>query len=270
MSAKQSVTLADIVGCIEDFASPGLQEKWDNTGWQLCPHSPSSPCTGVMLCLDVTPEVVAEAEAEGCNLIISHHPLIFKGLRQITGASPVERAVISAISGGIAVYSSHTALDSASLGVSHKLGTMLGLEDMSVLSPQPGSPLTGLGVIGRFAAPLTTEAFIHRVKEVYGAPVIRRSAGPEGMTEVSRVALCSGSGGEFVGTAIGKEADAYITSDTRYHDFVDFGKKILMIDTGHFESEICTKSIFSAIISEKFPTFAIRQSRAEQNPVRYV
>lgn len=270
MSAKQSVTLADIVGCIEDFASPDLQEKWDNTGWQLCPHSPSSPCTGVMLCLDVTPEVVAEAEAEGCNLIISHHPLIFKGLRQITGASLVERAVISAISGGIAVYSSHTALDSASLGVSHKLGTMLGLEDMSVLAPQPGSPLTGLGVIGRFAAPLTTDAFIHRVKEVYGAPVIRRSAGPEGMTEVSRVALCSGSGGEFVGTAIGKEADAYITSDTRYHDFVDFGKKILMIDTGHFESEICTKSIFSAIISEKFPTFAVRQSRAEQNPVRYV
>ncbi|MDE6429691.1 MAG: Nif3-like dinuclear metal center hexameric protein, partial [Duncaniella sp.] len=119
MSAKQSVTLADIVGCIEDFASPGIQEKWDNTGWQLCPLPVSTPCTGAMLCLDVTPEVVAEAKAEGCNLIISHHPLIFKGLRHITGASPVERAVISAISGGIAVYSSHTALDSASEGVSH-------------------------------------------------------------------------------------------------------------------------------------------------------
>ena len=88
MSAKQSVTLAEIVGCIEDFASPGLQEKWDNTGWQLCPLSPDAPCTGAMLCLDVTPDVVAEAEAEGCNLIVSHHPLIFKGLRQITGASP--------------------------------------------------------------------------------------------------------------------------------------------------------------------------------------
>ena len=270
MSAKQSVTLADIVGCIENFASPGLQEKWDNTGWQLCPQSPSAPCTGVMLCLDVTPEVVAEAEREGCNLIISHHPLIFKGLRQITGASPVERAVISAISGGISVYSSHTALDSASRGVSHRLGSMLGLQDMSVLDPQPGSPLTGLGVIGHFAEPLTVDEFIRRIKEVYGAEVIRRSAGPEGMKTVSRVALCSGSGGEFIGTAIGLGADAYITSDTRYHDFVDFGKRILMIDTGHFESEICTKSIFSAIISEKFPTFAVRQSRAEQNPVRYV
>ena len=88
--------------------------------------------------------------------------------------------------------------------------------------------------------------------------------------EVRRVALCSGSGGEFVATAIGGGADAYITSDTRYHDFVDFGKAILMVDTGHFESEICTKSIFSDIISEKFPTFAVRQSRAEHNPVRYV
>ncbi len=270
MSAKQPVTLADIVGCIEDFASPGLQEKWDNTGWQLCPLTPDAPCTGVMLCLDVTPEVVAEASAEGCNLIISHHPLIFKGLKHITGASQVERSVISAITGGIAVYSSHTALDSASRGVSHRLGSMLGLADMSVLDPQPGSPETGLGVIGHYPEPIPVADFIRRVKEVYGASVVRRSEGPEGMERVGRVALCSGSGGEFIGTAIARGADAYITSDTRYHDFVDFGKKILMVDTGHFESEICTKSIFSAIISEKFPTFAVRQSRAEQNPVRYV
>lgn len=262
--------ICDIVSAIESFASPGLQEKWDNTGWQLCPLAPEAPCRGVMLCLDVTPDVVAEAAAEGCNLIVSHHPLIFKGLRHITGATPVERAVIAAISGGIAVYSSHTALDSASAGVSHRLGAMLGLEGMSVLDPQPDSPDTGLGVIGEFASPLTVDSFFGRVKEVYGAPTVRRSEGPEGLTEVRRVALCSGSGGEFVGTAIGRGADAYITSDTRYHDFVDFGKAILMVDTGHFESEICTKSIFSDIISEKFPTFAVRQSRAEHNPVRYV
>lgn len=270
MSAKQSVTLADIVGCIEDFASPGIQEKWDNTGWQLCPLPASTPCTGAMLCLDVTPEVVAEAKAEGCNLIISHHPLIFKGLRHITGASPVERAVISAISGGVAVYSSHTALDSASEGVSHRLGSMLGLTGMRVLAPQDGSLTTGLGIVGDYPEAPGIGEFIERVKEVYGAPVVRRSAGREGQERVCRVALCSGSGGEFIGDAIAAGADAYITSDTRYHDFVDHGKEILMVDTGHFESEICTKSIFSDIISEKFPTFAVRQSRAEQNPVRYV
>lgn len=270
MSAKQSVTLAEIVGCIEDFASPGLQEKWDNTGWQLCPLSPDAPCTGAMLCLDVTPDVVAEAEAEGCNLIVSHHPLIFKGLRQITGASLVERAVISAIKAGIAVYSSHTALDSASHGVSRKLGVMLGLESMRVLAPQPGSTDTGLGIVGEYPSPMSVDGFIARVKEVYGAPVVRRSEGPSGLKEIRRVALCSGSGGEFISDAIAAGADAYITSDTRYHDFVDHGRAILMVDTGHFESEICTKSIFSAIISEKFPTFAVRQSHAEHNPVCYV
>lgn len=270
MGAGQNVTLADIVGAIEDFASPGLQEKWDNTGWQLCPLSPSSPCRGVMLCLDVTPEVVDEAIGEGCNLIVSHHPLIFKGLKHITGATPVERAVIAAISGGVAVYSSHTALDSASRGVSRRLGEMLGLGGMEVLVPRAEDPQTGLGVIGEFPRPLSIDDFIGRVKEVYGAAVVRRSDAPAGLSEVRRVALCSGSGGEFVTDAIALGADAYITSDTRYHDFVDFGKDILMVDTGHFESEICTKSIFSAVISEKFPTFAVRQSSAGHNPVRYV
>lgn len=272
MMAKQSpITLADVVGCIEDFASPGLQEKWDNTGWQLCPQSVTAPCTGAMLCLDVTPEVVDEAVAEGCNLIVSHHPLIFKGLRQITGVLPVERAVISAIKSGVAVYSSHTALDSACGGVSHRLGQMLGLGHRRVLVAQPGGDgSVGLGIVGDYDEPIAVDEFIALVKRVYNADAVRRSAGPAGLCEIRRVALCSGSGGEFLPDAIAAGADVYITSDTRYHDFVDFGKSILMVDTGHFESEICTKSIFSEIISEKFPNFAVRQSRAEQNPARYV
>lgn len=87
MSAKQPVTLADIVGCIEDFASPGLQEKWDNTGWQLCPLTPDAPCTGVMLCLDVTPEVVAEASAEAATSSSPTIPL-FSKVSSISPALP--------------------------------------------------------------------------------------------------------------------------------------------------------------------------------------
>ena len=263
-------SLAEIIDCIESFAAPEIQEKWDNTGWQLRPRPIGAECSGLMLCLDVTPDVVAEAAAEGCNLIVSHHPLIFKGLRQITGSTPVERAVIAAISKGISVYSSHTALDSASAGVSHRLGLMLGLKDMTVLSPRQADPQTGLGVVGELPQALSQEQFISLVKAVYVAPTVRRSEGPVTAESVRRVALCSGSGGEFIPDAIAAGADAYITSDTRYHDFVDFGRDILIVDTGHFESEICTKSIFSAIVSEKFPNFAVRQSRAEHNPVRYV
>lgn len=267
-------SLGDIISAIEAFAHPGLQESWDNTGWQLLPVSPDTECSGALLCLDVTPEVVDEAIASGCNLIVSHHPLIFKGLRHITGATQVETAVIRALRADISIYSSHTALDSAPQGVSHYLGDMLGLKDVTVLSPQPASspsaPSTGLGIVGSFPSPLSHIEVIAKVKEVYGSPVVRCSEGHVPATPVRRLALCSGSGGEFIPTAIAAGADAYITSDTRYHDFVDFGKRIFIIDTGHFESEKCTKSIFSTVISEKFPNFAVHTSRTEHNPVNYV
>jgi len=262
--------IADIISLIENFASPSFQENWDNTGWQLCDGPVSNVCSGVMLCLDVTPEVVDEAAGYGCNLIISHHPLLFRGLKQITGSSPAQRALLKAIRAGIYIYSSHTALDSAPSGVSHKLGEMLGLENMRVLSPRPGNTDVGLGVVGEYMEKLSPGEFVKRVKRVYGAETVRVSEGPEGLDGVRSVALCSGSGGEFIPAAVAERADAYITSDTRYHDFVDYGKDILIVDTGHYESEICTKSIFSAIISEKFPNFAVRKSRAEHPPVRYV
>lgn len=264
------MTLADIANAIESYAAPALQESWDNTGWQIVPGSTSDTCTGVMLCLDVTPAVVDEAQANGCNLIISHHPLIFRGLRSITGATHGETAVIRAIRSGIAIYSSHTALDSAPEGVSRHLGTMLGLTDMRPLSPSASDPQAGLGIIGTLSHSLRRPQLIEAVKRTYNAPTVRITQGPDGDREIRTVALCSGSGSEFITTAIALGADAYITSDTRYHDFLDYGHEIFIIDTGHFESEICTKSIFSRIISQKFPNFAVRMAACEQNPVSYV
>ncbi|MCM1137918.1 MAG: Nif3-like dinuclear metal center hexameric protein [Muribaculum sp.] len=263
-------TFREIISAIETIANPSLQEPWDNTGWQLLPMDPDSPCSGVLTCLDVTPEVISEAKDGGFNLIISHHPLIFKGIKHLTGATQVETSVIEAIRSGIGVYSSHTALDSAPQGVSHRLGDLLGLVDAHVLAPQSGSPDTGLGIIGNFPTPLTRAEVVSRVKEVYGSPVVRCSSGAHASEMVNTLALSSGSGGEFIPLAMSSGADAYITSDTRYHDFVDYGKNIFIIDTGHFESEKCTKSIFSTIISEKFPNFAVRMSEIEKNPVNYV
>lgn len=172
------------------------------------------------------------------------------------------------IRSGIAVYSSHTALDSAPEGISRELGRMLGLSDMQPLVPGKEEG-TGLGIIGDYPSPVTAAELIARVKEVYNAPKVRvtNSYTPVG---ISRVALCSGSGGEFIAEAVRQGAQAYITSDVRYHDFLDFGGRILIIDTGHFESEICSRSIFSRVISEKFPNFAVHTSAREVNPVDYV
>ena len=250
------------------MAPPRLQESWDNTGWQVVPCLTTEKCTGVLCCLDVTPAVVQEAIELGCNLIVSHHPLIFRGLKCVSRATPASEAAIMAIQGGVAIYSSHTALDSCPQGPSAWLASHLGLGQTRVLAPDPSDPSVGLGIIGSLPEAISHDELIGRVNDVYGG-FIRHTPGPANGGEVRTVALCSGSGGEFIPRAIALGADAYITSDIRYHDFLDRGGELILVDTGHFESEICTKSIFSRIISEKFPNFAVHMCRCEHAPASY-
>ena len=130
--------IKEIIAAIEDFAPPRLQESYDNTGYQV--GDPEAEATGALLCVDVTEEIIDEAVAKGCNLIISHHPLIFRGLKSVTGANRPERALAKAILSGVTVYSSHTATDSTVGGVSWRMAEMLGLRDVNVLVPSsPGA-----------------------------------------------------------------------------------------------------------------------------------
>lgn len=123
-----------IINAIEDFAPRWLQESWDNTGLQIG-FPQGADCTGVLVCVDVTEEIIAEAIERGCNLVVSHHPLIFKGMKSLTGRSISERAALAAIRAGVAVYSSHTALDSTRGGVSYALAAMLGAKVLRALEP---------------------------------------------------------------------------------------------------------------------------------------
>jgi len=124
---------AHIIQIIEGLAPRNYQESWDNTGWQV--GSAADECRGVLLCVDCSPSVVAEAKERGCNLIISHHPLLFKGLKRLTGATPVEQTVIMATRAGISIYSSHTSLDNVPGGVSYTMARMLGLDVLRALAP---------------------------------------------------------------------------------------------------------------------------------------
>ncbi|MBD5234402.1 MAG: Nif3-like dinuclear metal center hexameric protein [Bacteroidales bacterium] len=133
------MTLAAIISVLEEFAPLRLQEKWDNSGLQigLPPHS-DGECTGALLCLDVTEATIAEAVERGCNLVISHHPLIFKGVKSLTGRDATQRTVAAAVRAGVAVYSSHTALDSTPGGVSYCMASLLGAMPFAPLSPADG------------------------------------------------------------------------------------------------------------------------------------
>lgn len=121
------------------FAPLPLQESYDNAGLQVGIHE--AEVKGALLCLDVTEEIIDEAVTSECNLIISHHPLLFKPLKRITGASYVERCILKAISNDIAIYSAHTNLDNANGGVNFKIAQKLGLEDVKILSPKENSLL---------------------------------------------------------------------------------------------------------------------------------
>lgn len=260
---KKMIKVKDIAEVIETFAPKGLQESYDNTGLQV--GDPEMPVSAALLCLDITEEILDEAIERHCNLVVTHHPLIFKGLKGVTGATPAERIVIKAIRSNVAIYSAHTNLDSAWNGVSHEMAHMLSLQSIAVLEPKDADADTGLGVIGEIQ-PTPTLEFLRKVKEVFGVRALRYSRQWPGIV-VKRVAICGGSGASLIREAVRQGADAMITGDVKYHDYTEDGRKLLIADIGHYEGELCATRIFSRIIRERYPEFIIYFSEKESNPI---
>lgn len=257
-----SVSIRDIISAIEEAAPLNCREEWDNCG--LIAGAADRQCTGVMTALDVTPDVVSQAKAKGCNLVVSHHPLIFKGLKAVNEDTPQGKALIEAIKSDISVYCAHTSLDNAPapFGVSHVMAEMFGAECIDVLSP------SGTGVLARLPHPVGTTALARKAALTFTAGGARISAGND--REVQTVAIGSGACGFLIPEAIGRGAQAIITSDVRYHDFLDYGSKIFIVDLTHFDTEKCTKEIFKHIISQKITNFADVFSANEHNPIEYL
>lgn len=257
------VRVRDIAETIERFAPLQLQESYDNAGLQV--GNPDSEVSAILLCLDVTEAILEEAEQRSCNLIVSHHPLIFKGLRNLTGADETQRMVLRALRSGISIYSAHTNLDSAWDGVSHEMARMLEMTDLRPLVPTAPGAETGLGVSGKIV-PTPKMEFLRKVKEIFRVRCLRYSSGSNSII-IKRVALCGGSGASFIPEAIAIGADAYLTGDVKYHDFTSYGSEITLADIGHYESELCSERIFSRIIREAYPEMVVYFSEVEDNPI---
>ena len=164
--------IRDIVAPIEEFAPLSLQESYDNAGL-IVGRLDDELQGGVLLAVDVTEEVIAEAIEKGCGLIITHHPIIFHPLKRLNSASVVERCVEMAIRHNIALYACHTNLDSARNGMSWRVGEMLSLQNMEVL--QPTAEGVGFGVVGTLAEGVSEETFLQQVKETFSVEVLRHS-----------------------------------------------------------------------------------------------
>ena len=260
-------TVSDVCAVLEKFAPLSLQEPYDNAGLIL--GNREQLVTGILIALDATLEVIDEAINLGYNLIVTHHPFIFKGLKTITGKNQTENCLIKAIRNDIAIYAGHTNVDSVRGGVNERMAVKLGLIDSSILVPLNQSACDcGLGMVGFLPESLSETDFLLLVKKTFLCDRIRYSTLTGKV--VRKVALCGGSGSEFLENALSIGADAYLTGEAKYHEFFTHASEILLIDAGHYETEQFTKDIFFEILSENFSTFAVRISVVETNPVHYL
>lgn len=254
----------DIIALLEAEVPLRWQESYDNAG--LAVGNPEAEVEGVLIALDATEEVVDEAIREGAQMVVTHHPIIFRPIRRLAEENRQQRTIAKAIRHGIALYAAHTNLDSApEAGISHHLARLFGVQVESLLE-QGAEEGVGIGVVGVLPQAVPTDNFLALIKERLGVEALRHST--VRTPQVQRVAICSGSGGGLIEEAERAGADIYIAADFKYHDFVDADRMVL-VDVGHFESEICAIEILFDILSKKITTFAPRKSACAENPVKY-
>ncbi len=364
------MNIQDVVAYLEGIAPPALQESYDNAG--LIVGNPHTQVTGVLVCLDSTPEVIAEAKAKGANLVIAHHPIVFGGLKKLNGKNYVERTVMEAVKQDIAIYAIHTNLDNVfHKGVNQKIAQKLGLQNTRILAPKKGLlqklvvfvpekdaekvrqaifeagagqignydccsfnqtgigtfrageetnphvgergelhqeaeirietvlpkhlsgqvlrqmiaahpyeevaydlyPLdntwntVGSGLIGELDAAMEQEHFLNHLKNSMQIPMVRFTKTDK--EKIKTVALCGGSGSFLLNQAIRQNADAFVTSDFKYHQFFDAEKKLMIADVGHYEGEYFTIELLSELLTKKFDNFAVLFSEIKTNPINY-
>lgn len=248
--------IKDVVAVLDEAFPLVSQDTWDNSG--LIVGDPEMELRGILLSVDINEDVVAEAINRGCNMVVSHHPILFRGLKRINGKTDEERTIVAAIKNDIALCAFHTPADKSPRGLSYQLGRTIGLKAMTTFAPdrggyeKDGQP-SGYGVVGELDEAMDPREFMSRLKERLGTLCVKHS---QCGRKVKRVAVCTGSGSEFIERAMEKGADAYVTSDIKYHQFQMGEGRLLIADVGHYESEELSKNLFFEILKEKMPTFA--------------
>ena len=244
------MNIKEVVCALERFAPLPLQEGFDNAGLQVG-LTETQEVSGALLCLDVTEKVVDEAVALGCNLIVSHHPLLFHALKKITGKDDVQRAVVKAIKHDITVVSMHTNMDNALGGVNYRIAGKMGLQDIRFFGPekQIGDIQGASGVIGELKEPMAARDFLNMVKQRFGVDCIQ--ANQLLQRPISKVAICGGAGAFLLNDAIAEGADAFVTGEMHYHDYFGHEQEIQIAVIGHYQSEQFTSEIFKEIIERE-------------------
>lgn len=286
MTTRTPITCGDVARWLETLAPPHLAEDYDNVG--LLVGEPDTAVQGILVALDITPEVLAEAHRRGANMVISHHPIWFRSRKSLRGDDFVSRQILYAIRHNLTLYACHTNLDSIRDGVNRTIVDRLGLEDVEFLQPRnqtsaatgtqehshPGSFCeAGTGMIGQLPVPVRTAELLAKVQSIFGCGCIRYSDGdPERLLKT--IAVCGGAGSFLLSTARARGADAFLTADVTYHQFFETCGEMLFMDVGHYESEQFTSEVIRDYLQNEIAAGAhnalfVRITETSTNPVRY-
>ena len=256
----------EIIEVMETLAPTFLKEDFDNVG--LMVGDREKEVKKVLLALDCTLKVVEEAKENNVDLIITHHPLIFRRPNNITTDTIQGRKIIELIKNDISLYSSHTNLDSAKNGLNDSIPKLLGYDSSDILEVNKRDEKAGLGRIVTLDKPTKLDEIVDNVKKALNINNLRVVKGKE---EVNKIAIINGSGQDFIGKAVSKGADCIITGDTTYHfasDYKEMG--INIIDAGHFASEqIVFFNVMKNII-DKFTDVEFILSKVEEDPYTFL
>lgn len=238
-----------------------LQEKWDNSGFLV--NTGFKKCRKVMLTLDITNLAVHEADAKKADLIISHHPVIFDPIKKINYSNPV----YSLVENGISAICMHTNLDIAEGGTNtvilRKIGEKCELSDE--IEPLEDS---GLGYIFKFKEPVYVDDLSAILKGIFKTDRIKVSR--YGKPIISKVAICSGSGGSLLDLAIAKNCDALITGDVKHNVWIEANdSRFMVFDCGHFHTENLVLTEIRRVLEEKFPLLDVEIADSSVDPCKY-
>ena len=269
----KSLTVADIMLILEEISPTYLAEAWDNVGLQI--GARRWPVNKIWVTLDPLSAIIKKACQENVDLLITHHPLFFKPLMNIDVGTVQGGIIAACIRNNLSVYSAHTNFDSVNGGLNDIFAGRIGLKNCRVLDyskfiKKESDRCHGIGRIGDLPQSITLNQLATSLRQRMHLNAIRMAGDPD--LVASKVAICTGSGAEFLSKFISSEAQVYISGDIKYHDAISVlenGKGV--IDVGHFASEqimldVVAKRLKKRVQALTSPAIIVEACHLEEDP----
>ena len=262
-----SLTVSTIVETLNALAPTELAESWDNVGLLL--GDSSQPVERVLTCLTLSSDVAEEAVESGAQLIVSHHPVLFRAVKSLTTATLEGRTLLRLLAAGISVYSPHTAYDSSADGINAQLAGAFGLTNVQPLRPVPsGSATVGGGRVGMLSRPMQLVAFLEHVKSALRVDRLQYAA--ESTPTISKVAVACGSAAEFIPDAVRTGCQALVTGEARFHSCLEARDAgLVLVLAGHYATERPGVEQLARLLAAAHSELTVQASVRESDPVQW-